>query len=49
MFRISYPISVMLSNLNPKQLSDDPDDYSISYTVKGIRAGFEDEEVVRDP
>ena len=31
-----------------EDFSDGPDDYSISYTVKGIRAGFEDEDVVRD-
>jgi len=32
-----------------EDFSDGPDDYSFSYTVKGVRAGFEDEEVVRDP
>jgi len=31
-----------------EDFSDGPDDYSISYTVKGIRAGFEDEDVVRE-
>ena len=32
-----------------EDFGDGPDDYSFSYTVKGIRAGFTDEDVVRDP
>ncbi|QCC51735.1 hypothetical protein [Halapricum salinum] len=31
-----------------EDFGDGPADYSFSYTVKGVRAGYEDEEVVRD-
>jgi hypothetical protein len=31
-----------------EDFSDGPDDYSFSYTVKGVRDGFEDKEIVRD-
>lgn len=32
-----------------KDFGDGPDEYTFSYTIKGIRLGFEDQEVVRDP
>jgi len=31
-----------------KDFGDGPDDYAFAYTVKGIRAGFENQEIVRD-
>ncbi|QLH76875.1 hypothetical protein HZS55_05965 [Halosimplex rubrum] len=30
-----------------KDFGDGPNEYTFSYTVKGIRAGFEDEDIVR--
>ena len=32
-----------------EDFGDGPDEYSFAYTVKGVRRGFEDEPVVRDP
>lgn len=32
-----------------KDFGDGPDDYTFAYTVKGIRRGFEDQEVVSNP
>lgn len=32
-----------------EDFGDGPDDYTFAYTVKGVREGFEDEPVVRDP
>jgi len=32
-----------------EDFGDGPQDYTFSYTVKGVREGFEDQEIVRDP
>ena len=32
-----------------KDFGDGPDEYSFAYTVKGVRQGFEDQQVVSDP
>lgn len=32
-----------------EDFGDGPDDYTFAYTIKGVREGFEDEPVVRDP
>ena len=34
--------------ISVEDFGDGPDDYEFSYTVKGVREGFEDQEIVRD-
>lgn len=35
--------------ISVEDFGDGPDEYGFSYTVKGVRDGFEDKEIVRDP